>query len=176
MLPDQKLELRRLMLFTVMGTLNTVVCYALFAALVHWAGWHYNLALVADYAFGIGLGYVLHRGSTFADRKHLSQAFGKYTVTLVATFLLNLALLDAIVALDLLEPLTAQAVAMTAVTLASYLLQKHWVFRAHDGPNCLSTLRIEGAPAFSRESGAPSARGASVAPGSPDFESRTKAA
>src|ERR1700675_3135394 len=105
----QKIELRRLALFTVVGTLNTAVCYALFAMLVHWAQWHYNLALVADYAFGIVLGFVLHRVSTFADRMHGRQEFGKYTVTLIATFLLNVALLDLIVERRWLEPLAAQA-------------------------------------------------------------------
>ncbi len=133
----QRIELRRLALFTVVGALNTAVCYALFALLVYWAQWHYNLALVADYAFGIVLGYVLHRVSTFADRMHGRQAFGKYTLTLIATFVLNVALLDLIVERRWLEPLAAQAIAMMLVTLASYLLQMRWVFPAYAEPERL---------------------------------------
>jgi putative flippase GtrA len=131
MLSRKKLELRRLVLFAVIGTLNTAICYAVYAALVELADWNYKLALVADYGFGILLGYVLHRVSTFADRKNLKQAFGKYTVTLVGAFLLNYGALEWLVEKWLLGALAAQAVAMTLATLASFLLQKHWVFRSH---------------------------------------------
>lgn len=124
-------EFRRLIVFGAVGTLNTIVCYALFVALVHGIGLHYDLALAADYGFGILVGYALHRFSTFADRTHVRRAFGKYTVTLVATFAANLVLLDAIVRNRWLDPLAAQAVAMITVTLASYGAQKHWVFRSH---------------------------------------------
>ena len=125
------LELRRLAVYGIVGALNTAICYALFALLVEVCAWHYHVALTADYAFGIVVGYLLHRTSTFADRKHLRQAFSKYTLTLVATFLANLLLLDAIVRGRLLEPLLGQAVAMTIVALASYLVQTRWVFRHH---------------------------------------------
>jgi putative flippase GtrA len=124
-------EVRRLVVFGAVGALNTAVCYALFAVLVHICLWHYNLALVADYAFGIVLGYVLHRLSTFADRKFVRQAFRKYIITLVITFLLNCILLDWLVERQWLDPLPGQAVAMCIVTVASFLAQKHWVFRSH---------------------------------------------
>ena len=124
-------ETRRLVVFVVVGTVNTAICYALFAVLVYAYGCHYNVALVADYAFGTMLGYVLHRLSTFADRKPLRRAFRKYTLALVATFVVNLILLDLLVERDWLNPLAAQASAMSVATLASYVLQKHWVFRSH---------------------------------------------
>jgi len=127
-----RVEQRRLLLFLLVGTLNTAVCYALYALLVEYCAWHYYLALAADYGFGTLLGYVLHRGSTFADRLHVRRAFGKYTITLMATFLANFAMLDGLVRWDLLGPLTAQAVAMAAVTLGSYWAQHHWVFRSSD--------------------------------------------
>ena len=132
--PEQKVELRRLIVFGVVGSLNSIICYALFAALVHLLGWHYNLALVADYVFGSILGYMLHRLSTFADRTHLRQAFSKYAVTLFLAFLANLIVLDAIVQLGLLDPLPAQLAAMSVATLVSYGLQKSWVFRSHHRP------------------------------------------
>ena len=133
---EQKIEIRRLLIFGVVGSLNTLICYALFATLVHWFEWHYNLALVADYVFGSVVGYLLHRLSTFADRTHLRQAFGKYAVTLVLAFLANLVALDAIVVQNLLGPLAAQIVAMTVATFVSYSLQKHWVFRSHEQLEC----------------------------------------
>ena len=131
MLPENKTELRRLTLFIAVGTLNTAICYALYAALIEWAHWDYMLALVADYGFGIVLGYALHRVSTFADRKNLKQAFSKYTLALIGAFVLNAIALNWIVEKGLLDPLAAQAVAMMLATGVSYALQKHWVFRSH---------------------------------------------
>jgi putative flippase GtrA len=134
MSPAQKLEIRRLIVFSIVGTLNTAVCFALYAALVDWQKWHHNPALVADYAFGAALGFVMHRLTTFGDRKQVKQAFGKYVTTLALTFLLNVAVLDFLIASQLLGPLFGQAVAVALVTLVSYLLQKHWVFRSHGRP------------------------------------------
>jgi putative flippase GtrA len=124
-------ELRRVLVFGVVGTLNTVICYALYAGLIEFLGWNYDAALVADYAFGAAIGYALHRLATFGDRKHVKRAFGKYALSLVVMFSTNLMLLDALVGLQWFEPLLAQAVAMAAVTLLSYLMQTHWVFRSH---------------------------------------------
>lgn len=118
-------------MYGTIGALNTAMCYTLFALLVRLCAWHHHLALVADYALGIVIGYSLHRVSTFADRQHLRQAFGKYLVTVATTFLANLMLLDVMVRVGLLEPLLAQALGLTAVTLAGYLIQTHWVFRQH---------------------------------------------
>ncbi|REK18833.1 MAG: GtrA family protein [Planctomycetota bacterium] len=127
-------EFRRLLVFFSVGALNFAVTYVLFAALVQ-LGWHYNLALAASYIFSIGFGYLLHRGSTFADREHVRQGFGKYAISVLLAFLVNLALLDWIVGRGLLAPLSGQAVAMSLATLFGYQLQTHWVFRSRRRPN-----------------------------------------
>lgn len=124
-------ELRRFVVYGAVGALNTAICYLLFAALVDWCGWHHHLALAADYAFGIVLGYALHRSATFSDRRQLKRAFQKYALTLVLTFVANFALLDAIIRAELLGTLAGQAVAMTVATLVSYGVQQQWVFRSH---------------------------------------------
>jgi putative flippase GtrA len=127
-------EIRRLIVFTTVGASNTAICYALYAGLVHWLAWHHNAALLADYGFGAILGFVGHRLATFADRKQLRRAPSKYLAMLGATLAVNMALLDGLVASRLLGPLWAQAVAMSAVTMLSYLLQTHWVFRSERTP------------------------------------------
>jgi putative flippase GtrA len=122
-------EWRRALRFVAAGLLNTVVCYGLFAALVHLAACHYRLALVADYGLGIVLGYGLQRLTTFADRRSVRSAAPKYVAVYLATFLINLALLDVAVRLLRLHPIMAQAVSLAMVTSAAYILQKQWVFR-----------------------------------------------
>ena len=124
-------EIRRMAVFALVGAANTAICYAVYVLLVQ-LGWHYNLALVADYGFGVVLGFGMHRASTFADRTHLRQAFGKYVLTLVLAFAVNLVILDVLVAAEHLSPLLAQFVAMMIATATSYRLQTHWVFRSHE--------------------------------------------
>ena len=77
----------------------------------------------------------MHRLSTFADRKHVKQAFGKYLTTLIVTFVLNLAVLDLHrreLGCSIRSP--ARPWPSALVTLVSYMLQKHWVFRSHGRP------------------------------------------
>jgi putative flippase GtrA len=131
---DSKRELRRMLVFAIVGALNVAATYLAYAVLVA-IGWHYNLALVASYVLCGGLAYALHRASTFADRAHIRQGLGKYAVTLGVTFVVNFALLDALVVRRVLAPLAAQAVAMGVATLVGYLMQTHWVFRSHAAPD-----------------------------------------
>ena len=75
----------------------------------------------------------MHRAATFRDRQHVERPVGKYVTSLLFVFFLNLILLDATVERLGLDPLVAQALVTAVVTLASYLLQTHWVFRSHGG-------------------------------------------
>ncbi len=143
MLSRHQREIRRLVVFGMVGSLNTAICYGLFAALVHWLAWNYNMALVADYAFGAVLGYSLHRIATFADRKNVRLGFGKYAVTLIIAFLLNIAVLNLIVQRLQLDPLPAQAMSIMLVTLLSYTMQRFWVFRSHHHPQAVPEAETE---------------------------------
>lgn len=130
MLPKNRQDMRRLAVFAAAGTVNSALCYAGFLVMLG-LRWHYNLALVGAYVLGAVLGYALHRTTTFADRRELRSAFGKYAVTLVIMFLLNFALLDGLVATRAFSPAVGQFIAMIAATLAVYRLQTEWVFRCH---------------------------------------------
>src|SRR5262245_46002692 len=115
MSPTAKIELRRLIRFAIVGTLNTAACYAVYASLVYWRSWHHDLALVADYSLGTLLGFVLHRLATFGDRKQVKLAFRKYLATLAMAFALNFVILDALVRFSALGPLAGQAAAIGLV-------------------------------------------------------------
>jgi putative flippase GtrA len=145
-------ELRRFIVYGVVGALNTAICYLLFAALVDWCGWHHHLALAVDYAFGIVLGYALHRSATFADRRRLKHAFQKYAFTLLLTFAANFAILDAIIRAELLGILTGQAAAMVIATLVSYGVQQQWVFRSHGEAPARLRIHPDDASASERRS------------------------
>lgn len=146
MLSLSKQEWRRLAVFAVVGTVNTAVCYAVYAVLVDLANWHYTPALVADYVFGALTGFVMHRATTFNDRRHVRQPFRKYSAMLAVTFAINWILLDALVRSNLMGPLWAQADATVVVTLVGYLMQTRWVFRSHVPTDSADTLPFEEPP------------------------------
>ncbi len=146
MLRKPRPELARLAVFGITGTANTAACFAAYAALIDLCGWHYNVALVADYVLGAVLGFAMHRLATFGDRRHLRFAFSKYVLTLVAAFGLNFVLLDAAVERLGLGALMGQAVSLAAVTLVTYALQTHWVFRSHSPASTLDTPAQTAAP------------------------------
>jgi putative flippase GtrA len=138
-----------MVVYSIVGAANTALCYAAYSLLVE-LGWHYNAALVADYVFGAVLGFALHRGATFADRRHIRQAFGKYAVTLIVTFAINLVLLDLLVVRQILSPLAAQAVAMLVATAATYRMQTQWVFRSHESADGPLVVLSVASPEFER--------------------------
>lgn len=114
--------------FALVGAANTLFCYFLYVLLVQ-QGVHYNLALAFDYAVGIVTGYLLNRFWTFASHGRPHWGFGKYVLTYIGVFFANATLLNLIVELLLTGPVMGQFIALSMVTLSSFLVQKHWVFK-----------------------------------------------
>ena len=145
-------ELRRLAKFVVAGALNTCVCYALFAALIHLARWHHDAALAADYAAGIAVGFVLQRSMTFGRGGAFLGTLGRYAATYLAVFVANLLALDLLVRVLRVDPLVAQAACLAVMTVASYVLQKRWVFAVRArSPALARAPAVAGAPCTSGE-------------------------
>ena len=115
--------------FLIVGVVNTALIYALYVALVY-AGMHYNFALCLDYLGGILTGYLLNRRWTFRHHGRTCESFLKYCATYGVVFSLNMLLLNLLVRLGLLGPALGQLVALSVVTVISFLLQNFWVFRS----------------------------------------------
>ena len=113
--------------FLVAGALNTGLFYALYVLLVY-AGVHYGLALVIEYAGGTVSGYLLNKHWTFADRRVVRHGFLRYSVAYVLLYLLNVALLSLLVESGLLGPVVGQLVMLFVLTASSFLVQRFWVF------------------------------------------------
>jgi putative flippase GtrA len=115
--------------FLLVGGLNTLLMYLLYLGLIY-IGFHYILALVAEYVCGIVLGFVMNRYWTFASHGRQENSFYRYALTYVGVFMGNLLLLALIVELGLLGPALGQLVAFGLVTVAAFLSQNYWVFRS----------------------------------------------
>lgn len=123
-------EWRRLARFVLVGGFNTACMYALFVGLVA-LGMHHTLALTADYAGGLLLGYALNRGWTFADRDGVPGSRTRYFAVYLAIYAVNAGLLELGVTGLELVPAVAQLPALAIATALSYILQRTWVFRPH---------------------------------------------
>ncbi|MCA8980306.1 MAG: GtrA family protein [Planctomycetes bacterium] len=128
--PSELEELKRLTRFVLVGGFNTACMYALFVLLVA-LGVHHALALVADYAGGLLLGYALNRGWTFADRDGVPGSRARYFAVYLLIYGVNAGLLEVGVRGLHLAPALAQLPALAIATGTSYLLQRVWVFRPH---------------------------------------------
>jgi putative flippase GtrA len=119
-------EQRKFVKFLLVGGFKTVSAYGVYLLLL-WGGLHYNLALVGDYVFGILLGYRLNRSWTFADQGRTQGAFPRYVSANVLAFLINALALNLAVEVGM-DPAIGQIPSLAIATIASYLLQRHYVF------------------------------------------------
>ncbi|PTN36496.1 GtrA family protein [Desulfonatronum sp. SC1] len=133
---QKKLALIQFLTFNVIGVVNVALTLALYFLLVA-MGWHYFLALAAEYAFGICFSFFMNKRFTFQLRsKATSAMFGKMIGTYVLLFLGNLALLVFFVDVLEINPYLGQIIAFGSLMVLAFLMQKFYVFRvAHTHPN-----------------------------------------
>lgn len=87
-------------------------------------------AMSVGYVFGIVLGFVLNRRWSFGRRRVGLRDVLSYLVVYLAGYLLNLAGLVLFVDGMDLAPGPVQAAMVFIVAAFTFLMQKHWVFRA----------------------------------------------
>lgn len=114
--------------FLVVGASNTVVTLAAYALLLA-VGLHYLTALVPAFALGTLNGYTLNRSWTFRSGPFRGAGLARYGVMQLCGLGLNAALLVVCVEELGAGRLLGQALAMPAVSLATFLTSRHWVFR-----------------------------------------------
>ena len=115
--------------FNIIGVLNVVLTMAIYFLLL-FIGWHYLLALTTEYAFGICFSFFMNKRYTFKVRsKATSVMFGRMLATYGLIFLGNMLLLA--IAVDALgiNPYLAQPLVFSILMVASFLMQKFFVFR-----------------------------------------------
>lgn len=122
-------EHRKIAKFIVSGVLKTAAGYGIFLLLL-WAGLQKNLAVAGDYVFAVSVGYVVNRSWTFSNQGTPKFALTKYVVAFVLVFALDNAVLEIFVQVGL-QPAIARLPSLVVATVASYLLQRYWVFKGH---------------------------------------------
>ena len=112
----------------LVGLFNTLFAYFIFFVLFR-LGIHYKIALSVAYAGGIITGYILNRFWTFNAVDAIKQEFVKYLISYLLIFFVNVVLLSLIVENKILPAEFAQLLLLFLLSLASFVIQKKWVFR-----------------------------------------------
>jgi putative flippase GtrA len=113
--------------FLIVGVINTVVGYALFALFLLVFG--YLASLYLSYAVAVTLAFVLHRRFTFRVRGNVLVDFVRFVGVYVVSLAVNSVVLPVLVELVGLHPLIAQGIALVITTLISYVGHKWFSFR-----------------------------------------------
>jgi putative flippase GtrA len=119
----------QLLRFCIVGTSGYVINLCVFAALVHGADAHYQLAAIASFAVAWTSNFMLNKHWTF--RRHVltvMQQGARNLAVSLATLGLNLLALWAFVRGGAPE-LPAQAAAIALVTPLNFILNRRWSFR-----------------------------------------------
>ncbi len=125
--PENWLQLLR---FALVGASGYLVNLAVFAVAVHALGLDHRVAATLAFAVAVTNNFVLNRSWTFpvSDRRVHHQAL-RFLVVSVAGFLVNLAVLEAlVVGFDVAE-LPAQALAVAVAMPVNFLGNRQWTFR-----------------------------------------------
>ncbi len=121
-------ELRKFIIYCVVGCIATGTHYAVMISLVKWAGASELLATCVGYVAGSLVKYPLSHGVVFDSQERHRHAVPKFVLGGLMGFFLNAAVFAAL--LLYLEPhyMVAQVFTTGIVLFANYLLARYWIF------------------------------------------------
>lgn len=115
--------------FLIVGGLNTLACYLVFAALV-WEGVDFKLANFASLIFGICLNFTLQGRFVFDDRD--PRRFFRFALFWFAIYCAQTGVIWLLVRVGL-SPQLAGLIVLPGTAVVSYFVQKSLVFRSGGG-------------------------------------------
>jgi len=124
--------MKQLARFVAVGIVNTLLGYAVIFACMYLAHMSAEASNVAGYAVGLTASYALNRSYTFNSRQGVTSELVRFLAVFGIAYGLNfMALLILIYRLDVHEA-ASQILAGAVYVGASFLLNKHYVFKTSD--------------------------------------------
>jgi putative flippase GtrA len=119
--------------FLIVGGINTVVGFGLYAAFTTWV-FHdvylgYTLSLIVSYAIAIVIAFVLYRRFVFRVTGHVVRDFLRFISVYAVSIGINLVALPVLVELVGIPPILAQAVILVITTVVSFVGHRSFSFR-----------------------------------------------
>ena|SRR6185295_6187997 len=118
----------QLLIFCLVGAVNTFFGLAVIFALKYWGGMHDGWANAIGYAAGMTLSFALNKTITFAHRGDLPRSALRFAIVQAVAYLLNLATVFALLGAGLNSYL-AQSAGILPYTAAGFLGAKYFAFR-----------------------------------------------
>ena len=117
--------------FLVVGGVNTVVGYLIFAAFLVTVGqrWGYLAALACAHVFSVLFAFVLYRFVVFRVRGHVMADLWRFETVYLSALAVNFVLLPGLVEIAHLPVLVAQAMIVFVTSVMSWVGHKHFSFR-----------------------------------------------
>lgn len=116
--------------FIIVGVLNTIVGFIVYAVYIHFIQDNYLHALISSHVIGVMHSYLWNNKWTFQQKKYNTISVIKFISVYVITFFVNLFLLTLLVDTIGMNKLIAQAIALFLTTVVSFFGHKYWSFRA----------------------------------------------
>ena len=127
LLADQRVR------FLIVGAVNTVVAYVLFAAFTHWVFGSspvgYLMSLALSYAIAIVLAFILYRRFVFRVSGNVLVDFLRFVSVYALTITINFVALPLLVEALHVPVLIAQAIIVIVATLISFFGHRSFSFR-----------------------------------------------
>ncbi|HEX7537103.1 MAG TPA: GtrA family protein [Dermatophilaceae bacterium] len=116
--------------FLVVGTVNTVVGFLIFAGFLALFGQQrYLVALVCSHVVAVLIAFVLYRFVVFRVRGHVLADLWRFETVYLSALAVNFLLLPLLVEFAHLPVLLAQALIVFVTALMSWMGHKHYSFR-----------------------------------------------
>jgi putative flippase GtrA len=122
-------EVRSAVKYGIVGVCNVAIDFLLYALLVS-AGVWYIAAKALSLTVATANGYTLNRRWTFRAGRHQNAMLSKYVTVQITCYVLNVAVLAALVEGAGMGAITAQAIALPFIAAFSFLAQRIWTFGA----------------------------------------------
>jgi putative flippase GtrA len=123
---------RQLVRYAIAGLCVTQFAAAIYSALVLFLHVNALQANVVSTAFGLCAGYLVHSRWSFADGAAAAEhtKVGRFLLSALVAFIINSTWVWLLVSTLQLPPLTPVPLMMFVTPWISFLLNRHWVFRA----------------------------------------------
>lgn len=123
---------RQFAVFLSVGLINTIAALAVILTLSEILGVHYVVANAVGYAFGLALGFVLHRNVTFknqSDAQKQRSELIKFLVVFAVAYMIQLAALIVLVRGLGLPDQYAQVIAIGIYAVVNFIGNRVFTFR-----------------------------------------------
>lgn len=115
--------------FIIVGTINTLIGYAVILFLFHTVGLHYSYAYFLSYIIGMIISFFLHRRFVFFSKKSKLKEFIKFLIAFCISYGVSYMGLYAVMENQLLSPNYSFILSMLIYSILFYLLNKYMTFK-----------------------------------------------